>query len=214
MLAREYFGLSDCPSVLKVSEADIAGMSLHIIGAGVDLDGRRILSVGCGDGRIDAELLRHFTPSRVVLSDFSGKFLEDAGKRIPGAELFLSDAESLPDGLSGEFDVIYSVNMAQYLTAPQIMKMNISLSKSLSEGGKIYHFGIPDSRRRFLFRINNAIVMKNAKYLLPRCDFIDSFSFWHRRNTFRAEGFTSHFLTPSFRWERFDAVLEKKSQSL
>ena len=189
------------------------GMSLHIIGTGINLDGKRILSVGCGDGRIDAELLRHFTPCRVVLADFSGIFLENAGKRIPSAELFLSDAGSLPDGLCGEFDVIYSVNMAQYLTASQIMNMNISLRKSLSEGGKIYYFGIPDSRRRLLFRINNAIVMKDVKYLLPRCDFIDSFSFWHSRDAFRAEGFTSRFLTPSFRWERFDAVLEKRSQS-
>ena len=207
--AKEYFESVKCPAVSEVSERDLKGIILHMISLGINLDEKRVLSLGCGNGQIEVELLKIFTPLRLTCVDYSSECLKNASE-ILEAEFIQSDVcdLSLPD--NKKYDVIYSVYLAQYLTQKQLHKLNSVISKYMAGDGKLYYIGIPDSRRRFLYRINNALIMENSKYLLPNYDFIDEFSMWHKRKNFIERDFTTRFITPSYKWERFDAILQRE----
>ncbi|MBR2734148.1 MAG: class I SAM-dependent methyltransferase [Selenomonadaceae bacterium] len=183
MSLAEYFEQVDCPAVENLSASEVAGICLHIQSR-VEIDGRKVLSLGCGDGRIEAALFDVARPKILTGVDISERHLKIARRRI---------------------------FVAQYLTADELKNLHAKLFDVLAADGKIFHFNVPDKRRKFLYRINNAVVMEDWKYLLPSRDFIDEFSRWHARSSFRAAGYRTKFFTPSYCLERFDALLQKIS---
>lgn len=205
-----YFNLDDCPSVENLSIAEVKGICLHVQSR-VNLDGLKVLSLGCGDGRIEEFLLTGIRPKKLTCVDLSDRNLQIARQRLPKASFIQVDLRNFSDVAFESYNLIFSISVAQYLAKEELKTLHEKLLKHLESNGKIFHFNIPDKRRRFLYRLNSAIVMKDWKYLLPSHDFIDEFSRWHDRSSFYAEGYQTKFFTPSYHWERFDALLEKVS---
>jgi SAM-dependent methyltransferase len=67
------------------------------------VSGWRALDVGCGTGALTAALADLLGPENVVGVDPSESFVEAARSRVPGAQILLGSAESLPFP-DGEFD--------------------------------------------------------------------------------------------------------------
>lgn len=204
----KYFNQVDCPAVENLSAAEVAGICLHIKSR-VEIDGRKVLSLGCGDGRIEAALLAAARPKILTGVDISDRHLKIARRRLPEAEFIQADLRNFFAAPFGTYDLVLAISLAQYLTEDELKNLHGKLFDMLAADGKIFHFNVPDKRRKFLYRINNAVVMEDWKYLLPSRDFIDEFSRWHGRKSFRAAGYRTKFFTPSYCWERFDALLQK-----
>lgn len=207
--AASYFNNINCPSVIKQTEYEIQ-RKIAYIKKFITTDSNRILVIGCGDGSIEYELNEKFHFNEICLVDFSPHLLYSAKKKIPNASVLLCDLREELIHIKGEYDLIYSANVMQYLKESQIQKLNESLIRNLSCRGRLIHFNIPDKRRRFLYRINNSIIFNNIKYLSCKYDFIDIYSRWCNRSEFLMKGnWKTTFVTPSFDWERFDAIIER-----
>ncbi|MGD8389077.1 MAG: class I SAM-dependent methyltransferase [Desulfobacteraceae bacterium] len=84
-------------------EEDQAGVTLEVMERYVDLDGRDILEVGCGDGRITAPLTER--AGRVVAVDPDAASVLQARIQAPKAEMAVGSGEDL--GFSQcSFDVV------------------------------------------------------------------------------------------------------------
>ena len=132
-----------------------------------------------------------------------------AESKLKYAELICCDLRNEYEKITGTYDVIYSISVAQYLSEDELKSLNNHLLGLLSNKGVITHYNVPDRRRRFLYRINNAIVLENFKYCSSSYDFIDRYSRWCRRSEFLHPNAITNFITPSIDWERFDAVIKK-----
>ena len=210
MSLENYFNQAECPAIENLSAAEVRGICLHVQSR-IKLDGLKILSLGCGDGRLEEILFAETRPKSLTCADISKRNLQIARLRLPEAEFIQADLRNFSAEDFDTYDLILTISLAQYLTAEELKSLHEKLFTRLEFGGKIFHFNVPDKRRKFLYRLNSVIVMEDWKYLLPSRDFIDEFSLWHDRKTFRAEGYSTKFFTPSYHWERFDALMEKIS---
>lgn len=209
---KNYFSLTDCPAVENLSRTEVVGIALHVCSR-IEIDGLEVLSLGCGDARIEEALLASARPKNLTCVDISERNLKIARRRLPEVEFVQADLRNFSANSFGTYDLILAISVAQYLKEDELKNLHEKFFEHLRVGGKIFHFNVPDKRRRFLFRLNNAVVMEDWKFLLPSRDFIDEFSCWHERKSFRAVGFATKFFTPSYHWERFDALLEKIPRS-
>lgn len=66
----------------------------------------RVLDIGCGDGKVTAELARQLPNGSIVGLDASSQMVEFAAKTFPHIQFVVGDASRLP--FTGEFDLIYS----------------------------------------------------------------------------------------------------------
>ena len=82
MSLAEYFEQVDCPAVENLSASEVAGICLHIQSR-VEIDGRKVLSLGCGDGRIEAALFDVARPKILTGVDISERHLKIARRRLP-----------------------------------------------------------------------------------------------------------------------------------
>ena len=210
MSLEKYFEQDECPAVENLSAAEVKGICLHVQSR-IKIEGLKILSLGCGDGRMEENLLAETRPKKLTCVDISERNLQIARRRLPEAEFIQADLRNFSAAALDTYDLILAISVAQYLTAAELKNLHEKLFDRLEARGKIFHFNVPDKRRKFLYRLNSSIVMEDWKYLLPSRDFIDEFSCWHDRKSFRAEGYVTKFFTPSYHWERFDALLEKIS---
>lgn len=206
----KYFNQAECPAVENLSAVELKGICLHVQSR-IKIDGLKVLSLGCGDGRIEETLLENSSPKSLTCADISERHLEIVRRRLPEVEIIQTDLRSFSAEIFGTYDLILAISLAQYLTADELKNLHEKFFEHLTADGKIFHFNVPDKRRRFLYRLNNAVVMEDWKYLLPSRDFIDDLSLWHDRKTFRAASYSTKFFTPSYHWERFDALLQKIS---
>jgi trans-aconitate methyltransferase len=97
-----------------------------------------VLDVGCGDGKVSAEIAASVPAGRVVGIDLSGEMIALAQARFPGGDypnlhFQQEDASRLP--FENEFDVVFSNATLHWLRdhRPALQ----SISKSLKTGGKI-----------------------------------------------------------------------------
>ena len=81
--------------------------------AGVE-QGMRALDVGCGPGALTAELARQLHADNVTAVDPSEPFVEACRRRVPGVEVVVADAESLPFG-DDSFDVTLSQLVVNFM---------------------------------------------------------------------------------------------------
>lgn len=207
----EYFNQKNCPAVNNLSVAEVKKICAHVQ-ALLKFEDKEILSLGCGDGRIEEILFSEVKLKKITLADISERNLKMAQEKLPYAKFIQSDLRKFPAQDFESYDFIYSLSLAQYLSANELRTLHKNFFDNLKPEGKIFHFNVPDNRRKFLYRVNNAIIMEDLKYLLPRYDFIDEFSRWCKKKDFYAEGYNTKFLTPSYCWERFDVVLTKKAR--
>jgi SAM-dependent methyltransferase len=81
-----------------------------------DVDGRRVLDFGCGNGRISSWLARQ--GAIVHGLDTSPEMVELARKAVPGARFDVVDADTLPVDNSS-YDLVVSVGVLLYLAPDQ-----------------------------------------------------------------------------------------------
>jgi trans-aconitate 2-methyltransferase len=97
-----------------------------------------VLDVGCGDGKVSAEIAASVPAGRVVGIDLSGEMIALAQARFPAADypnlrFQPADASRLP--FAGEFDVVFSNATLHWLRDHRPALQGIA--KSLKPGGKI-----------------------------------------------------------------------------
>ena len=81
--------------------------------AGIE-PGMRALDVGCGPGALTSALARLLGPSHVCAADPSEPFAEACRSRLPGVEVVVAGAESLPFG-GGAFDATLSQLVVNFM---------------------------------------------------------------------------------------------------
>lgn len=96
-----------------------------------DVEGRDILEVGTGTGRLAAALLAR--GARVHAVDFSPGSLEAASTRAPGASLALADARALPFP-DASFDVALASEVIEHV--PETGRFLAELRRVLKPGGR------------------------------------------------------------------------------
>lgn len=76
----------------------------------------RILDMGCGVGRLTNLLAAGLHDSVVLGFDISGPSVHEAALGNPGNALYWhSDGRTIPAGITGVFDLIYSITMFQHI---------------------------------------------------------------------------------------------------
>lgn len=89
----------------------------HVDAAGVG-PGQRALDVGCGPGPLTQALVAAVGDGSVAAVDPSPTFVEACRERVPGADVRLGEAESLPFA-DGEFDVALSQLVVNFMADPE-----------------------------------------------------------------------------------------------
>jgi SAM-dependent methyltransferase len=96
----------------------------------------RLLELGCGDGRLLAELSRDFNVTGIDISEYA---VARARQRMPGANLVVGDiADCDPHA---HFDVVVAFNVLEHLRDPRALMMRVG--EMLSEGGR-FMFAVPN----------------------------------------------------------------------
>jgi ubiquinone/menaquinone biosynthesis C-methylase UbiE len=95
--------------------------SSHLSGQLADLAGvaagQRVLDVGCGPGVLTRELVERVGASNVAAVDPSEPFVEAARARLPGVDVRLAAAESLPFA-DGSFDAALAQLVVHFMREP------------------------------------------------------------------------------------------------
>jgi ubiquinone/menaquinone biosynthesis C-methylase UbiE len=92
-------------AALAAAHADAAGVTV----------GDTALDVGCGSGSLLGELARRLGPERVAGVDPSRPFVKLARQTLPGVEVRLAHAESLPFN-DDAFDIVMSQLVVNFMT--------------------------------------------------------------------------------------------------
>lgn len=79
--------------------------------------GHRAIDVGCGPGALTAELARRLGPASVAAVDPSASFVEAARSRLPGVDVRLAPAETLPFEDDG-FDIALAQLVVHFMADP------------------------------------------------------------------------------------------------
>jgi SAM-dependent methyltransferase len=96
----------------------------------------RLLELGCGDGRLLAELRGDFDVTGIDISEYA---VARARQRLPGAHLLVGDvADCDPEA---HFDVVVAFNVLEHLPDPRTLMMRVG--EMLSEGGR-FVFAVPN----------------------------------------------------------------------
>jgi trans-aconitate 2-methyltransferase len=120
--------------------------------AGVHLDGtERVLDVGCGDGKITAEIARRLTRGSVLGIDPSTRMIAFATARFAGPDhpnlaFAVADATAMP--YRGEFDLVVSFN-ALHWVRDQAATLRC-IGAALRPTGRTFLEFVPDGPRRSL----------------------------------------------------------------
>jgi trans-aconitate 2-methyltransferase len=105
----------------------------------------RVLDVGCGDGRITAEIARRVPQGCVVGVDASNNMIALASqKREPNLRFEIADARSLP--FHHEFDLVVSFNALHWIHEQDLALA--SIHKSLQPGGTAHLRLVPMGARK------------------------------------------------------------------
>lgn len=95
----------------------------------------RVLDVGCGDGRITAEIAHRIPNGYVLGVDASSNMIELASRNIqPNLRFEVADARSLP--FNYEFDLVVSFNALHWIHEQELALA--SIHKSLKRGGSAH----------------------------------------------------------------------------
>jgi len=102
--------------------------------------GKRVLDLGCGDGKT-TRLVSGKTGAWIVGCDFAYPLLFQWGR----GDIVCGNALRLPFKDSS-FDVVYSFSFLQYFSLKSYNSLMTELARVVKEGGKIYHLSVPDRR--------------------------------------------------------------------
>jgi SAM-dependent methyltransferase len=100
-----------------------------------DLNGKRVLEIGCGRGDFVLLLGRQYPLAKIVATDFSDAAIETAQRKLPpdsNVMFKVADAQNLPFDESS-FDYVISCECLEHVDKPPIMMSNVA--RCLSPGG-------------------------------------------------------------------------------
>ena len=105
-----------------------------------DLDGRRILDIGCGRGGLSAWIARSSKPSRHFAIDFSKVAVEKgramaAQASLPGIEWMLGDIQNIPCA-DASMDSAFSCETIEHVPDPALAVRE--LARVLRPGGRLF----------------------------------------------------------------------------
>lgn len=107
--------------------------------AGLDLDGAEsVLDLGCGDGRITAEIAGRLPAGRALGVDPSHRMVEYArgAYAAPNLRFEIADARTLP--FEADFDLVVSFNALHWVRQPDQPRAMAALARSLRPGGRTF----------------------------------------------------------------------------
>lgn len=107
----------------------------------------KVLDLGCGDGLFIQELLKSFSPAKVMLVDGSNEMLDAAKERLSEATNLLFSQASFQDLLSNDpinetFDFIYSSLAIHHLPFEEKKNLYAYIYNHLSTGGCFVHYDV------------------------------------------------------------------------
>lgn len=212
MNVKQYFENSNCCSIETSELDDIEAITRYIKNNISFLETSNILVLGCGDGSKERSIFIKSNSVNIYLNDFSRTLIKQAQINNPNAVCICSDISDISEKVGDKkFDLIYSYSVLQYFKKRDIKKINVSLFSMLNPNGQIIHLNVPDKRRKIIYRLNKAIVMKNIKYIFPGNDFTDEFSYWVSPRSFeKIKKSTITFVTPSYDWERYNVIIKRR----
>ncbi|MDQ3823689.1 MAG: class I SAM-dependent methyltransferase [Actinomycetota bacterium] len=122
-LAERYDALRAPPGVTAVHE---------LLAREADLPGKHVLDVGCGTGS-NLRVLAESFGCRVAGIDSSERMLEEAGRKVPAADLRHGVAERLPFD-DGSFDAVWMSLVVHLLDRPRAFA---EARRVVHEGGRL-----------------------------------------------------------------------------
>jgi len=206
----KYFERPDCPSIYSVSECEYHIKLWYMRWMNIDFTDKDVLAVGCGDGCLERLILDSFRVKSLTLLDASKTCVENAKSNCPEADVMYQDLitqEPIPTEKT--FDIIYSFDVMQYIPADSIIHVQKKLLDRLNDYGEIYHFGVPEKKRRWMIRLDNWFTSGKIRNFFFSQDFIDGCSHWLKKKDFYSESYKVMYFTPSLRLERFDVKIQK-----
>jgi tRNA (cmo5U34)-methyltransferase len=107
----------------------------------------KVLDLGCGDGLFIQELLKSYTPARVMLVDGSNEMLAAANERIGSQKNIHYTQASFQellahDPLNENFDFIYSSLAIHHLPFDEKKNLYAYIHEHLSTGGYFVHYDV------------------------------------------------------------------------
>jgi trans-aconitate methyltransferase len=128
----------------------------------------RVLDVGCGDGRITAEIARCVPEGSVVGVDASSNMIELASQKSgPNLRFEVADARSLP--FDHEFNLVVSFNALHWIHEQQLALA--SIHKSLQPGGRAQLRLVPMGPRKSI-----ETVLEETRRSQAWCKYFTDFS--------------------------------------
>lgn len=190
-------------------------------------DNIEILELGCGDGIVSYKLAEKYKHCKFICVDGSNDNIKYARcyNNSENIEYITSNFLNLPDYICNKkFGLIMSFNSMQYVTTDDFITLNKKLLYLLDNNGVVFHFSLPDVRKRIAtlfatyYRNNKFSNLCNILINILRNDEIckyeaDGLSFWHYPKKIINE-LNNHFnITISSNkdiWYRFDISLIPK----
>ena len=131
----------------------------------------RVLDVGCGDGRITAEIADRVPKGCVVGVDASSNMIELASRNIrPNLQFAVADARSLPFG--SEFDLVVSFNALHWIHEQDLALA--SIHRSIKRGGTAHLRLVPMGTRKSIETVLEE-TRKSPTWSKYFCDFRDPY---------------------------------------
>lgn len=112
----------------------------------------RILDMGCGVGRLTNHIARELDTSSVLGFDISAPSVFQAATGCPSNALYWhSDGRTIPSGITGTFDLIYSVTMFQHVPHDAKWGYIVQAAERLRRGGAfVFTVAVGDEPPTFL----------------------------------------------------------------
>ncbi|MDE4543212.1 class I SAM-dependent methyltransferase [Thermoanaerobacterium sp. R66] len=173
-----------------------------------------VLSLGCGNLEFEKELSKNRPDLKIYGVDFIDKlkYFKGCFKNIYVVKKNILEIDN--NSFENKFDVVYSFSVLQYLSDLDILNLNRQLLKLINDDGLIYHFDIPDKRKKYISRYNNIINSGKTVFSIfnGREDFNDLFSRWIDIRIFKKiKNASISIIYPSFKYDRFEVKIEKNT---
>ena len=130
-----FYSLGD-PDLLAAATAELVG----VVRAWTRVEGRRVLDLGCGIGRLALALAPH--AAEVVGIDVSPGMVAEAERRGHGAARFaVANGRDLREWSDGGFDLVVAADSFPYLVRAGIVEAQVAeIARVLASGGELLVF--------------------------------------------------------------------------
>jgi 2-polyprenyl-6-hydroxyphenyl methylase / 3-demethylubiquinone-9 3-methyltransferase len=140
---------------------DINPLRLDWIAQHANLDGARVLDVGCGGGILAEAMARR--GAKVTGIDLSEKALRVAQLHLLESKLDIRYEKAAAEDFEGEFDVITCMELLEHV--PQPASMVAACARLVRPGGQVFFSTINRNPKSYLFAVIGA---EYVLRLLPR----------------------------------------------